>query len=408
MANYGTGQAPRPTGVCHRGRSSTACGASNSTSWGVAMYRLAAMTTTSSRPDLGTSRGSGRDTIRVGIIGAAGYVGGELIRILERHPNVRIAGLQGRDRDHQPIAQAHPHLAATGHHIEASLPEVDGVFLALPHGASAALVPELVEQGLVVVDLGADYRLSDPADYQRWYGFEHPAPELLARAIYGLPEQHRGRLLALRDAEVAIVGSPGCYPTASLLGLYPLARAGLIGDVVVDAKSGVSGAGRAPKPEFMYSEVNESIRAYGLAGHRHVSELMQEIRDAGPHAGANPGAATVGFLPHLVPMQRGILAASHVRATREIGVAELQELYREAYAGEPFVTVMDRPPASSEVRGSNFARVHAHLDERTGRIVVVSVIDNLIKGAAGQAVQAFNLVFGLPETAGLEQLPMAP
>lgn len=365
------------------------------------------MTATSSRGAAGPSSGA-RAAIRVGIIGAAGYVGGELVRILERHPDVRIAGLQGRDRDHEPVAVAHPHLSPTGYHIERELPDVDAVFLALPHGASASVVPGFVERGLRVVDLGADYRLSDAADYERWYGFTHPAPELLAKAVYGLPEQHRSELLALQDADVAIVGSPGCYPTTALLGLYPLARAGLIADVVVDAKSGASGSGRAPKAEFMYSEVDGSVRAYGLAGHRHISELVQELKAAGANPGANPGAATVGFLPHLVPMQRGILAASHVRPTRDVSAAELRDLYRDAYAEEYFVAVVEQPPATSQVRGSNFARVHAHLDERTGRIVVVSVIDNLVKGAAGQAVQAFNLIHGLPERAGLEQLPLAP
>jgi N-acetyl-gamma-glutamyl-phosphate reductase len=365
------------------------------------------MTTTSSTGEAGPFIG-GRAAIRVGIIGAAGYVGGELIRILERHPDVRIAGLQGRDRDQEPVAVAHPHLGRTGHHIDFDLPDVDAVFLALPHGASASLVPDLVERGLRVVDLGADYRLSDAADYERWYGFTHPAPELLARAVYGLPEQHRAALLALQGADVAIVGSPGCYPTTTLLGLYPLARAGLIADVVVDAKSGVSGAGRAAKAEFMYAEVNEAVRAYGLGGHRHISELMQELRAAGPDPAANPGAATVGFLPHLVPMQRGILAAGHVRPTRDVSAGELRDLYHAAYAEEYFVEVVEQPPATSQVRGSNFARVHVHLDERTGRIVVVSVIDNLVKGAAGQAVQAFNLIYGLPEAAGLEQLPLAP
>lgn len=365
------------------------------------------MTATSSTGVAGPSIG-GRAAIRVGIIGAAGYVGGELIRILERHPNVRIAGLQGRDRDHEPIAVAHPHLGRTGHHIELELSAVDAVFLALPHGASAGVVPDLVERGLRVVDLGADYRLSDPTDYERWYGFTHPAPELLAKAVYGLPEQHRAELLALQDADVAIVGSPGCYPTTALLGLYPLARAGLIADVVVDAKSGVSGAGRAPRAEFQYTEVNESVRAYGLTGHRHISELLQELTAAGPDPDANPGAATVGFLPHLVPMQRGILAAGHVRPTREVSAADLHDLYHDAYADEHFVEVVTQPPATSQVRGSNSARVHVHLDERTGRIVVISVIDNLVKGAAGQAVQAFNLIHGLPEAAGLEQLPLVP
>jgi N-acetyl-gamma-glutamyl-phosphate reductase len=375
------------------------------------MYRQPTMTATTvpaapSPRAAAHSRATG--AIRVGVIGAAGYVGGELIRLLERHPLVRIAGLQGRDRDHQPIGEPHPHLAVTGHHIEAELPEVDAVFLALPHGASAAVVPSLVEQGLRVIDLGADYRLTDPSGYQRWYGFEHPAPELLAKAVYGLPEQHRDGLVALREAEVAIVGSPGCYPTTALLGLYPLARAGLLADVVVDAKSGVSGAGRSVKADLMYSEVNESIKAYGLSGHRHISELEQELQAAGPSPEANPGARTVDFVPHLVPMQRGILATSHVRPTRDVSQAELSELYAEAYAAEPFVQVVDDAPSTAQVRGSNHALVHVRLIERTGRIVVVSAIDNLVKGSAGQAVQAFNIVFGLPETAGLEQLPLAP
>jgi N-acetyl-gamma-glutamyl-phosphate reductase len=363
---------------------------------------------TEQRSDTGMPALGGRATIRVGIIGAAGYVGGELIRLLERHPNVRVAGLQGRDRDHEPATLAHPQLAGSGHHIEGTLPEVDAVFLALPHGASASLVPELVEQGRMVIDLGADYRLRDPADYVRWYGFEHPAPELLARAVYGLPEQHRAELQGLQGAGTVIIGAPGCYPTTSLLGLYPLTRAGLIGDVVVDAKSGASGAGRAPKAELQFSEVNESVKAYGLSGHRHLSELIQELGAACATPGANPGAATVDFIPHLVPMQRGILAACHVRPTRPVSAAELQALYEQAYADEPFVRVVGQPPATSHVRGSNLAHVHPYLVERTGRIVVISVIDNLVKGAAGQALQAFNLACGLPETAGLEQLPLVP
>jgi N-acetyl-gamma-glutamyl-phosphate reductase len=350
----------------------------------------------------------GHGSIRVGIIGAAGYVGGELIRLLERHPDVSLVGLQGRDRDHEPVTVSHPQLAGSGQHIERELPEADAVFVALPHGASAGLVPQLVAEGRRVIDLGADYRLHDPADYVRWYGFEHPAPELLSMAVYGLPEQHRAELLALQDAGTVIVGAPGCYPTTSLLGLYPLARAGLIADVVVDAKSGATGAGRAPKADLQFSEVNESVKAYGLSGHRHVSELIQELTTASPAAGANPGAATVDFIPHLVPMQRGILAACHVRPTRPMSAAALRDLYVTAYAGEPFVRVVDAPPATAHVRGSNIAHVYPYLVERTGRIVVISVADNLVKGAAGQAVQAFNLVHGLPETAGLEQLPLVP
>lgn len=360
-------------------------------------------TRTSAAPTIG-----GSATISVGIIGAAGIAGGELVRLLERHPNVRIAGLQGRDRDHQPLAESQPQLGRTGHYIETELPPVDAVFMALPHGASAALVPDFLDEGIAVIDLGSDYRLKDPAEYERWYDYTHPFPELLARSVYGLPEQHRAELQALEGAEVRLVASPGCYPTTSMLGLYPLARAGLIADVVVDAKSGVSGAGRSVKANLMYSEVNDSVSAYGVAGHRHTAELVQEIRDAGTAPEANPGWETVGFQPHLVPMNRGILAAGHVRPTRSVTAAELRELYDEAYADEYFVEVVDAPPATGHVRGSNFVRVFARFDERTGRITTISVEDNLVKGAAGQAVQAFNLVFGLPEMAGLEQLPIVP
>jgi N-acetyl-gamma-glutamyl-phosphate reductase len=349
-----------------------------------------------------------RTRVRVGIIGASGYVGGELIRLLERHPNVRIVGLQGRGRDQEPVSGSHPHLARTGHRIDSALPEADAVFLALPHGAAAALVPELVAKSLRVIDLGPDFRLRDPADYPRWYGFEHPAPELLARAVYGLPELHRTELTGLADQATAIVGAPGCYPTATVLALAPLARASLIDDLVVDAKSGVSGAGREAKPELTFSEVNESVKAYGIGGHRHVAEIEQELAWLGSSEDANPGARPVDFLPHLIPMTRGILSACHVRPTRSVTSAEVQALYREAYLDEPFVELVDTPPTTGQVLGSNYLRVHVTVDERTGRVLALGVEDNLVKGAAGQAIQAFNLVFGLPETAGLEQLPIAP
>ncbi len=365
------------------------------------------MTETSTRPSAGPAI-AGSATIRVGIIGAAGIAGGELVRLLERHPNVRIAGLQGRDRDHQPLAESQPQLGRTGHYIETTLPPVEAVFMALPHGASAALVPDFVEQGIAVVDLGSDYRLKDPSEYERWYDYRHPFPDLLAKAVYGLPEQHRAEIEALQGADVRLVASPGCYPTTSMLGLYPLARAGLIGDVVVDAKSGVSGAGRSVKAGLMFSALNDSVSAYGVTGHRHTAELVQEIRDAGATPEANPGWETVGFQPHLVPMNRGILAAGHVRPTRETSNDEIGELYREAYADEYFVEVVDAPPATGHVRGSNFVRVFARYDERTGRVTTISVEDTLVKGAAGQAVQAFNIMFGLPEMAGLEQLPIVP
>jgi N-acetyl-gamma-glutamyl-phosphate reductase len=227
--------------------------------------------------------------------------------------------------------------------------------------------------------------------------------------VYGLPELHRPELEALRGSSRAIVGSPGCYPTATLLALAPLARAGLIGDLVVDAKSGVSGAGRDPKPDVMFGEVNESVKAYGIGGHRHVAEIEQELAGIGGVAGtSNPGAAAVDFLPHLIPMTRGILSAGHVRPTRATSQAELDDLYAAAYADEPFVTVVKAAPATKHVLGSNHARVSVHHDPRTGRILAIGVVDNLVKGAAGQAVQAFNLVHGLSETAGLDQLPLVP
>ena len=357
-------------------------------------------------------RPDGERRLRVGIVGATGYVGAELIRILSRHPNVDIVGLAGRDRQDEPIGGHHPHLAATDLTVTTHLPEVDAAFLALPHGAAVDLVPDLIAAGAAVIDLGPDFRLRDPDDYPRWYGFEHPRPDLLELAVYGLPELHREELQALADQEVAIVGSPGCYPTATLLALVPLARAGLIGDLVVDAKSGVSGAGRDPKPEMMFGEVDESVKAYGLGGHRHVAEIEQELAyaavDGGLDPDANPGAIAVDFLPHLIPMVRGILSTSHVRPTRSVSQAQVDALYEASYAAEPFVTVVTTPPATKHTTGSNFVHVYVRVDDRTGRIIAIAVEDNLVKGAAGQAVQAFNVVHGLPETAGLEQLPLAP
>jgi N-acetyl-gamma-glutamyl-phosphate reductase len=362
------------------------------------------------------------DRLNVAVVGATGYAGGELVRILVGHPNVSIVGLTGRGRDDEAIGSIHPHLGGTGLAIDADVERATAgahaVFLALPHGAAASQVPGIAARGMAVIDLGPDFRLRNAADYPRWYGFEHPAPELLEDAVYGLPELHRAQLEALRTSESAIVGAPGCYPTATLLALAPLARAGLIADVVVDAKSGVSGAGREAKAEMLFSEVNESVRAYGVAGHRHTAEIEQELAlAAGGAIDASGGAGTtaeplpflpVDFLPHLIPMTRGILASCHVRPTRLVDQAELDAIYADAYAGEPFVSVVGTPPATKHVTGSNHAVVHVHHDPRTGRILAFGVIDNLVKGAAGQAVQAFNIVHGLPETAGLEALPLAP
>jgi N-acetyl-gamma-glutamyl-phosphate reductase len=358
---------------------------------------------------IGTGRRQGApgERVRVAVIGATGYAGAELVRILARHPAVELVGLGGRGRSAEPVETVHPHLSATGLTLDEVVPEADAVFLALPHGAALERVPAIVEAGATVIDLGPDFRLRDPADYPRWYHFEHARPDLLAGAVYGLPELHRREIVALAGESVRIVGSPGCYATAAILALAPLARAGLLGDVVVDAKSGVSGAGRETKAEYLFGEVNESVRAYGIGGHRHIAEIEQEVGLAGAGV-ANPGATGIDFLPHLIPMTRGILSAAHVRPSRPTSQAELDDLFAIAYAGEPFVTVVSSAPATKHVSGSNEARIHVSYDPRTARVLVISVLDNLVKGAAGQAVQSFNLVHGLAETAGLEQLPLAP
>ena len=357
--------------------------------------------------------GRGGDTITVGIVGATGYAGGELVRLLLAHPNVRLAGLHGRNRDNQPIAASHPHLSQTGLVIDQAIPEADAIFTALPHGVAAEMAAEIVSRGSALLDVGPDFRLHDPADYPRWYKFDHPAPELLAGAVYGLPELHRQEMRAAADREQTIIGLPGCYPTATILTLAPLARAGLIADLAVDAKSGVSGAGREPRADLLFSEVNESVKAYGVFSHRHTAEMEQELQQQGERGAlgnrdANPGVATVDFLPHLIPMTRGILTSCHVRPTRPVTQAELDALYAEAYRDEPFVQVASSPPATKHVFGSNLCRVWVGVDPRSGKILAIGVIDNLVKGAAGQAVQALNVLFGLPETTGLEQHPIAP
>ncbi len=358
------------------------------------------------------SRSGGR-ILTVGIVGATGYAGGELVRLLLNHPNVKLAGLYGRNRDHVPIAASHPHLSGSGLVIDQAIPRADAVFTALPHGIAAEMAADIVARGSALFDIGPDFRLHDPADYPGWYKFEHPAPQLLAEAVYGLPELHRDEMRAAVDRPNTIIGLPGCYPTATILTLAPLARAGLIADLVVDAKSGASGAGREPKADLLFSEVNESVKAYGMFTHRHTAEMEQELQqqgERGPLArrDANPGVATVDFLPHLIPMTRGILTSCHVRPTRPVTQDELDALYADAYRDEPFVQVVADPPSTKHVCGSNLCRVWCRVDPRTGRVLAIGVIDNLIKGAAGQAVQALNVVFGLPETTGLEGYPIAP
>ncbi len=302
--------------------------------------------------DRGSRALAGGDKIKVAIVGATGYVGAELIRLLALHPNVTIHGLVGRERKGDPIAHIHPSLATRDLEVWDHVPEdAEAVFLALPHGAVAGRVQEFLDRGQTVIDLGPDFRFRDPADYPAWYHFDHPRPELLPAAVYGLPELHRSELAALGTRPGAIIGSPGCYATTTILSLAPLARAGLIADVVVDAKSGVSGAGRDPKADLHFGEVNESVKAYGVFTHRHIGEIEQELRGQSPTPDANPGATGIDFLPHLVPMTRGILAACHVRPTRPVTQDELDALFEDAYDDEGFVSIVKHPPATKHVHG---------------------------------------------------------
>jgi len=362
--------------------------------------------TTSARPLRAAVAERGK--ARVAAVGVTGYAGGELLRLLAAHPAVEIAAIVGRGRSGEALGKSQPHLAELALEIQQDIPQdVDAVFLALPHGASAEVVAEIVGSGRTAFDLGPDFRLRDERSYPEWYGWDHPAPRLLADAVYGLPELHRAELAALGDRAGSIVGVPGCYPTATLLATAPVARAGLIADLVVDAKSGVSGAGREPKPELTFSEVNETVRAYGLEGHRHAAEIAQEL---GALTSTDPAAqlAALEFVPHLIPMTRGLLATCYIRTTRRVEAPELAELYEAAYGAEPFVQVVAASPSTKHVTGSNVARVHARVQPRTGRVLALGAIDNLVKGAAGQAVQAFNVVAGLDERTGLEARAIAP
>lgn len=337
--------------------------------------------------------------LQVVVVGATGYAGAEVVRLLAGHPEVEIAGLYAREREGHPLAEEFPHLAPLGLTLHDGEPEpgVDVAFLALPAGHSAELAVRLAAAGTTVVDIGADLRLRDPSAYPTWYGFEHPEPDALARTVYGLTELVRDRLPGAH-----LIANPGCYPTAALLALAPLARAGLLGDeVIVDAKSGVSGAGRGAGQAYLFTELDGSTKPYGLAGHRHTPEITQGLADAGA------AAATVTFVPHLVPQARGIIATCYARLTDDRDADALTRTFVDAYAGSPFVHILDTPPASKLASGTNHAFLHV---ARVGpcRVVVIAAIDNLGKGAAGQAIQNMNLALGLAETAGLGALGIYP
>jgi N-acetyl-gamma-glutamyl-phosphate reductase len=334
--------------------------------------------------------------IRTAILGASGYVGGELLRLLAAHPQLAPAKLFGDSKAGQSLGAVHPHVAPAYPNAiverfgEDSLDGVDLVFAALPHGHSQRLAATILDKGIPFVDLGADFRLDDSATYERWYGHAHEAPQFLDRFVYGIPELNRD---AIKGAKA--VSAAGCYATAAILALKPLVDSGLLNPeaLIVDAASGVSGAGREAKEATGFCTVTESFSAYGLLNHRHTAEMEMAL------------GATVLFTPHLVPMSRGILATCYGEAA---AAGDPLEALRGAYAEEPFIHVTDAPPATKWVSGSNAVQVTARRDARTGRIIALSAIDNLGKGAAGQMIQCANLMLGLEETVGLPRVGVYP
>ena len=344
--------------------------------------------------------------MKVGIINVTGYAGMELARILLRHPEAEITSITGRSMAGKDIGEVFPHLAELDMTITEDITEsVDVVFSALPHAASAERLAPLIRDGVKAVDISADFRLKDLDEYEAWYGTAHPCPELLEEAVYGLPELHREEI-----EKTSIVGNPGCYPSASILALAPALKAGIIEpDIIIDAKSGVSGAGRGFSLNTHYSEVNESVKAYGVDGHRHLPEIAQELSLL-----SSNGKVNLTFMPHLIPMTRGIFASCYAPlkegaiSSGEDAIGEVKELYNEFYKNEPFAKVVTAPPATKHTLGNNDCVIYPTVDTRTNRLVVFSCLDNLVKGAAGQAVQNMNLMFDLPEDEGLRHVALYP
>ncbi len=325
----------------------------------------------------------------VSVFGAAGFTGALAARLLVRHPTFELRALTARSDQGRRLDDLYPHHRVPIELEELDLDrhaEVDAAIVAYPHGAAAPLVAQLRERGVRVVDLSADFRLHDPEVYGRWYR-EHQAPDLLDDAVYGLPERYREQIRA-----ADLVANPGCYPTATLLALAPLARENLIRDVVIDAKSGVSGAGRTPSEKTHFVTADENLNAYGVPRHRHIPEIEQELAALGSEL-------RITFVPHLVPLDQGELVSCYVTPTGDPG--DLDGLYSDAYADEPFVELTTKPPGVRDVRETNICRISVHRDERTGRVIVFAAIDNLWKGAASQAVQNLNLMFGLREEEGI-------
>jgi N-acetyl-gamma-glutamyl-phosphate reductase len=343
--------------------------------------------------------------IRAAVLGASGYTGADLIRLAARHPNIQITALIAKAHAGQPLGQVFPHLGSLDlpqlvTSDEVDWDSIDVAFCGLPHGTAHIEIAKLPER-VKVIDMSADFRLRDLSTYAEWYGGEHGAPQLLSDAVYGLTEHYRDEIAGAR-----IVACPGCYPTAVLLALLPLAKEKLIASegIIIDAKSGVTGAGRSLKQNILFSEAGEGLSPYGIGSHRHVPEIEQEIGMA-----ANQ-AVIVNFTPHLAPMARGELCTCYVQLPSGTTDADLRGALRDAYAASPFVRVMDEGviPATQHVRGSNYCHVGVFADRIPGRAIVVSAIDNLVKGSAGQALQNFNVMHGLDESTALEQLPLFP
>lgn len=337
--------------------------------------------------------------IKVAVLGATGYAGIELVRILSQHPDADIKILGSQSFDGQPIAEVYQNFA---HVLDMDcekldidrVAQCDVAFTALPHGASKDVIPSLIEKGLKVIDLSGDFRYDDIKVYEKWYGVEHSSPELLAESVYGLPELYRGKIQSAR-----LIGNPGCYTTCSILGAYPLLKSG-IGkheNIIVDAKSGVTGAGRGLGLAYHFCECTENTKAYKVATHRHTSEIEQELSKA---AGRE---VMISFTPHLIPQKRGILSTIYINLNKPCTTEEITGLYKEFYKDEYFVRVKDagKLPETKHVAGSNFVDIGVVVDERLQRAVVVSALDNIFKGAAGQAVQNMNLLFGLDEKTGI-------
>lgn len=332
--------------------------------------------------------------IRTAILGASGFVGAELLRLCAAHPAFAPVRLFGDSQAGQPLASVHPHLALAYPDavVERFSPKlldgIDLVFAALPHGHSQAVAPEIIARGAALVDLGADFRLDDAGEYARWYGEAHHAPELLSRFVYGIPELNRAAIAGSRT-----VAAAGCYPTSAILALKPLMDLIEPGSIVVDAASGVTGAGKALKEETHFATVDENLTAYGLLNHRHTAEMEMAL------------GGTILFTPHLAPMNRGILATCYAQAK---GPCDPLEVLRAAYRDEPFVHVSDRAPSTKWTLGSNAVHLTARYDARTGRILAIAALDNLVKGAAGQMIQCANLMLGQDEKAGLSRVGMWP